>query len=155
MLLFICFFSGTRTETPFSQKCREQFAFFDGIYFCYLVATILAFIAFFVPFNLLYNMMLTRRQTKEHSSLTLSLSGFGSITSRFVVGFLGDYKCFHRIYYYIFSLLFVGALTVACVHFTVFWQFLVYGFLYGFGLGESTRILYTKQKIKAPVRFSC
>ena len=80
--------------------------------------------------------MITRGQTRDTASLTLSLAGIGSIVSRLLVGFIGDFKCCHRIYYYIFSMLFSGAITTACVHFTEDWQFLIYGFMYGFSAGE-------------------
>ena len=85
-------------------------------------------------------MMTSRGQTKEYSSLTLSLSGAGSIVSRILVGFAGDYKCCHRIYYLIFAVMFCAVINVACVHLTVVWQFLLYGFLYGMGIGRFDRI---------------
>ena len=81
-------------------------------------------------------MMITRGQTRGTASLTLSLAVIGSIVSRLLVGFIGDFKCCHRIYYYIFSMLFSGAITMACVLFTEDWQFLMYGFMYGFSTGE-------------------
>ena len=81
-------------------------------------------------------MMTSGGQSKEYSSLTLSLSGVGSITSRVLVGFLGDYKCFHRIYYLIGAVILCAAINVTVVNLTVFWQFLVYGFLYGMGTGK-------------------
>ena len=99
-----------------------------------------------MPFNLLYSMMTSRGQTKEYSSLTLSLSGVGSIVSRVLIGFVGDYKCCHRIYYLIFAVLFCATVNVACVHLTEFWQFLVYGFLFGLGIGKSIKT-YKQGKI--------
>ena len=106
-------------------------------YLCYVSATAIAAVGYFMPYNLLYNMMTTKGQTKEYSSLALSLSGAGSIVSRVLVGFIGDYGCCHRIYYLICSVIICAAITAACVHLTVFWQFLLYGFLYGMGTGKT------------------
>ena len=89
-----------------------------------------------MPYNLLYSMMISRGQTKEYSSLALSLSGAGSIVSRVLVGFLGDFKCFHRIYYFIGAVTVCAGINVAVVYLTIFWQFLVYGFLYGMCTGK-------------------
>ena len=118
------------------QMLRKCCSFFNGYYLCYLAADIPGFMAYYLPYNLLYNMMITRGQTKSYSSLTLSLAGIGSIVSRVLVGFAGDYKCCHRIYYFIFSMFLCGFITLACVHLTVFWQYLLYGILYGMGTGK-------------------
>ena len=135
--IFVFFTENTKqSRKSLRQKCRKHFAFISGIYLCYLVSVTLTFVAYFIPFNLLYRLMLTKGQTREHSSLAISLAGAGSIVSRVLIGFIGDYKCCHRIYYFIFSLFFCGGITTACVHLTVFWQFLLYGFFYGFGSGE-------------------
>ena len=125
-----------------SQKCKELFSFFNAPYICCVIATVFGFVAYFIPFNLLYNMMIVRGQTKEYSSLALSLAGVGSIVSRLLVGFVGDYNCCHRIYYYIFAMFLSGIITIACVHLTVFWQFLLYGLLYGMGTGTYLFILF-------------
>ena len=74
---------------------------------------------YYIPYNLLYSTMTSRGQTKEYSSLALSLSGVGSIVSRVLVGFLGDYKCFHRIYYFIVAVTVCAAINVLVVHLTV------------------------------------
>ena len=91
---------------------------------------------FFIPFNLIYSMMTSKGQTKANSSLTLSLSGAGGIASRVLIGFAGDYRCFHRIYYVIFAMALCAIINVACLHLTVYWQFFVYGLLYGIGTGK-------------------
>ena len=132
------FFSDDANHLPNTMvhRCKNYFSFFNRLYFSYLVATTLSKVAFFVPYTFLYNMMITRGQTRATASLTLSLAGIGSIVSRLLVGFIGDFKCCHRIYYYIFSMLFSGAITMACVHFKEDWQFLMYGFMYGFSAGE-------------------
>ena len=87
--------------------------------------------SYFVPYNLLYKMMISRGQTKEHSSLALSSAGAGSIVARVFIGFMGDFKCCHRIYYFIFAAASGGSITFACVHLTAFWQYLIFRFLYG------------------------
>ena len=81
--------------------------------------------------------MVTGGQTKNYSSLALSLAGIGSIVSRVLVGTAADYECCNRIYYYIFAVDLCGFITIACVHLTIFWQFLLYGIFYGVGTGKS------------------
>ena len=81
-------------------------------------------------------MMTSKGQSNEYSSLTLSLSGVGSIVSRVLIGFAGDYKCCHRVYYLIFAVLFCAAINVTCVYLTEIWQFIIYGILYGMGTGK-------------------
>ena len=118
------------------QGCHNFFSFFNTYYVCFVISTSIAAVGFFVPFTVLFDFMVLEGQTKEISSLSLSLAGVGSIISRVLVGFVGDYKCFHRIYYIMFSVSVCGATTIACVHLTYSWQFMVYGLLYGMGSGK-------------------
>ena len=114
-----------------AQNCQGHFSFFNSLYLRFVAGDLCVGFAYFVPYNLLYKMMISRGQTKEHSSLALSLAGAGSIVARVFVGFMGDFKCCNRIYYFIFAVALPGFITLACVHLTAFWQFLTYGFLYG------------------------
>ena len=118
------------------NRCKKYFSFFNIRYLFFVAAVTFGGMGYFIPFNLIYSMMTSRGQTKQFSSLTLSLSGVGSIMSRVLVGFLGDYKCFHRIYYLIGAMTLCAAINVLVVHLTVFWQYLVYGCLYGMGSGK-------------------
>ena len=131
-----------------AQKCQGHFSFFSGLYICFVAGAVCVGFAYFVPFNLLYKMMTSRGQTKEHSSLTLSLAGAGSIVARVFVGFMGDFKCCHRIYYFIFAVAFSGFITLACVHLTAFWQFLTYGFLYGMA---SSKLKHVRISIRSEI----
>ena len=74
---------------------------------------------YFIPYNLLYSMMIAKGQTKDGLSLALSLAGIGGIVSRVLVGFAGDYKCFHRIYYFIFAVSLCAATNVLAVYLNV------------------------------------
>ena len=85
--------------------------------------------------------MISKGQTRAYSSLTLSLAGVGNIVTRVSVGFLGDYKFCNRIYFFILANMISGCVTFACVHLTVFWQFLSYGFLFGMSTGKCIIIL--------------
>ena len=105
-----------------------------------MIAVTFGGMGYFIPFNLLYSMMTSRGQTKEFSSLTLSISGVGSIVARVLIGFVGDYKLFHRIYYWIGAVTLCAAINVLVVHLTAFWQFLMYGCLYGMGAGTCEKI---------------
>ena len=134
-----------------SQRCRKFFSFFNSNYICFVLATTIAVVGYFIPFNLLFNLMILKGQTREHSSLALSLAGVGGITSRVLIGFVGDYKCCHRIYYNIFAMILCGLTSIACVHLVIFWQYMLYGFLYGMGTGELSAYS-TLQNIKADER---
>ena len=122
-------------ETP-CKRCLKVFNFFNWRFICFVIASTFGVIGYLIPFNLIYSMMTSKGQTKAYSSLTLSLSGAGSITSRVLIGFAGDYRCLHRIYYFIFAMTLCAMINVACLHLTVYWQFFVYGFLYGVGTGK-------------------
>ena len=137
--------SGDANSTAMSpcSKCRNLFSFFNCLYIVFVANAVLVGFAYFTPYNLLYKLMLSKGQTKEYSSLALSISGGGSIFARVLVGFMGDFKCFHRIYYYIMAISMCGVTTIVCVYFTVFWQYLCYGFLYGMGAGQYICILNT------------
>ena len=128
--------------SPFS-KCRNLFSFFNCLYIVFVANAVLVGFAYFTPYNLLYKLMLSKGQTKEYSSLALSLSGGGSIFARILVGIVGDFKCCHRIYYYMMAISMCGITSIVCVYFTAFWQYLCYGVLYGMGAGQYICMLNT------------
>ena len=132
------FSSGDADSTVMSpfRKCRNLFSFFNCLYIVFVANNFFVGFAYFIPYNLLYKMMLSKGQTREYSSLALSISGGGNIFARVLVGFIGDFKCCHRIYYYIMAIFMCGGTTIGCVYFTVFWQYLCYGFLFGMGTGQ-------------------
>ena len=119
----------------------KYFSFLNSRFFCFVAAVFFGGTGFYVPYNLLYSMMISRGQTKEYSSLALSLSGVGSIVSRVSVGLLADFKCFHRIYYFIIAVTLCAVFNVAVVHLVQFWHFLLYGSLYGMGTGKLVKNL--------------
>ena len=145
---FIYFLSDSKEPSTRSrwQGWREYFSFFNTSYICFVMCTSIAGVGYYVPFNMLFDFMILEGQTKEISSLALSLAGVGSIVSRILVGFVGDYKCCHRIYYYLLAVFMCGATTIACVHLTYSWQFLVYGILYGMGSGKFISISLVKRE---------
>ena len=126
------------------RRCRRFFSFFNAFYVCSVISSSIAATGYFVPYNFLFDLMVHRGQTKDNSSLALSLAGVGSIISRVVVGFVGDYKCCHRIYYLMFSVFLCGFISMVCVHLTDLWQYLLFGLLYGMGTGELIFILSDK-----------
>ena len=128
-----------------AQRCRKFFNFFNSDYICFVLATSIAAVGYFIPYNFLFSLMIFKGQTREHSSLALSLAGVGGITSRVLVGFVGDYGCCHRIYYNIFAVILCGLTSIACVHLVIFWQYMLYGFLYGMGTGELSAYMQNKE----------
>ena len=83
-------------------------------------------------------MMTSKGITAISSAMALSLMGTGSIATRVFIGFLGDYTRRYRIYILIIAMILCGCLTVVCVRFTLFWQFWIYGVLFGACTGKST-----------------
>ena len=129
-------------------RCRRYFAFFNNNYVCFVIGTTTAAVGYFIPYNLLYNLMIHKGQTREHSSMALSLVGVGGIISRVLVGLVGDFKCCHRIYYFIFAVILSAFTSAACVHLVIFWQYFLCGFLHGMATGK----LYLSRGTAFPTR---
>ena len=100
------------------KRLLNYFAFCNVRHSCFIVAAFFGGTGYYIPYNLMYSMMIESGRTKDHSSLTISLTGVGSIASPVSVGFIGDYKCFHRIYYFIFAVTLVAIINALVVHVT-------------------------------------